>query len=211
MSRRKKKGEPEMLIVSFCDIVTIATAAMFFVLIITVQEAMKIPVFRPTPRAVPSNKQAEFFECRNKQVFYIDKTDLDTQVEKLLGTVSPDIRSRDLKGFLKVIQAQQVGNEYYTVNPNYLLTAIVALESRPNAKGEPEAGIADPNGKFQKALLKLNKNEKYLAFIVRDDSFQAFRLARKIGDKHGFDVGWELLGEGEPIKFGAGGSAISVQ
>ena len=47
MAKRKKEGEPEMLIVSFCDIVTITTAAMFFAMLITVQESVKVPVIRP--------------------------------------------------------------------------------------------------------------------------------------------------------------------
>src|ERR1043166_594266 len=103
MARRKKKGEPEMLIVSFCDIVTITTAAMFFAMLITVQEAIKIPIFRPTPRAVPSNKQAVFFECRSNEVFYIDKEGLDSQVAKLLSTVGGNVRSGDLQQFIKVV------------------------------------------------------------------------------------------------------------
>src|SRR5438093_4732773 len=134
MPRRKKKGEPEMLIVSFCDIVTITTAAMFFAMLITVQEAVKIPVFRPTPRAIPSNKQAVFFECRSNEVFYIDKEGLDSQVAKLLSTVG-SARSGDLQQFIKIIQGQEVGNMYYKVIPSYLLTAIMALEPRIDSVG----------------------------------------------------------------------------
>ena len=177
------------------------------------QPMLRFPplLMNPRHRAAPSNKQAEFFECRNNQVFYIDKPNLDSQVEKMLTAISPDMRSRDLNGFLKVIQSAQVGNEFYTVNHNYLMTAIIAIEVRPGVAGEPVTTIPDPNGKFQKTLGKWNTNERHIAFMVRDDSFQVFRLAREICEKLGFDVGWELLGEGEPIKFGAGGTAISVQ
>ena len=199
-----------MLIVSFCDIVTITTAAMFFAMLITVQEAVKIPVFRPTPRAVPSNKQAVFFECRGNEVFYVDKEGLDNQVAKLLSTVGP-ARGGDLQQFLKVVQGQEVGNEYYKVMPSYLLTAIVALEPRPDVHGDVPDQVKSPNSKYQTALAQLDNKTQYVAFLVRDDSFSVFRSARKVADNLGFDIGWELLAPDEPIKFGAGGTSIQTQ
>src|SRR6185436_17940816 len=103
MAKRKKKGEPEMLIVSFCDIVTITTAAMFFAMLITVQEAVKVPIIKPIPKGALTGKQAVFFECRSNEVFYIDKEGLDVQVKKLLETLSPNVRSGDVAQFLKAI------------------------------------------------------------------------------------------------------------
>jgi hypothetical protein len=213
MPKRKKKGEPEMLIVSFCDIVTITTAAMFFAMLITVQEAVKIPVFKPTPRAKLTNKTPVFFECRANEVYYLDKDGLDTQVSKLLSTLSPNVRGGDVQNFLKVIQGQEVGNEYYKVNPTYLLAAVMALDPRPGAQGESWEGDAleQPNGKFQMILRQLDKNTQYIAFLVRDDSFNAFRHGRRAAFHSGFETGWELLGEDEPIKFGQGGAQILAQ
>src|SRR3990172_8355420 len=120
MARRKHKGEPEMLMVSFCDIITITTAAMFFAMLITVQEAVKIPVFRPTPRATPTDKVPVFFECRNNELFYIDKEGLDNQVSQLLNTLNPGLRGGELGPFLKAIEGKEVGNTYYRVDPKYL-------------------------------------------------------------------------------------------
>lgn len=211
MPKRKKKGEPEMLIVSFCDIVTITTAAMFFAMLITVQQAIKIPVFKPTPRAKLTNKQPVFFECRGSEVFYLDKEGLDGQVAKLLSTLSPNVRSSDLSQFLKAIQGQDIGNEYYKVNPSYLLAAVMALEPRPGIHGEPPEALELPNGKFQSILRQLDSKTQYVAFLVRDDSFDAFRHGRKAAFKTGFESGWELLGEDEPIKFGQGGGQVLAQ
>jgi hypothetical protein len=211
VARRKKKGEPEMLIVSFCDIVTISTAALFFAMLITVQEAVKIPVFRPTPRAIPSNKQPVFFECRGKEVFWVDKDGLDAQVAKLLSSLNINVRSGQLGDFLKAIQGQEVGNNYYKVNPSYLLATIVALEPKANIHGEGFKQLDNPNGKFIGWLNALDSKTQYVAFLVRDDSFEVFRRARVVADKQKFDTGWELLGADEPIKFGAGGSQIQLQ
>jgi len=211
MAKRIKKGEPEMLIVSFCDIVTITTAAMFFAMLVTVQEAVKIPVFRPSPRSIASDKQVVFFECRNNEVFSIDKARLDDQVAELLNSVGTGVRSGDISQFLKAIQGRQVTNQYYRVNPSYLLAAVMALEPKPDAPGESMDQLDNPSGTFQFQLSQLDPMKRYVAFLVRDDSFAVFRKARQLADKHGFDVGWELLGIDEPIKFGAGGQNVSVQ
>jgi hypothetical protein len=208
MAQRKKKGEPEMLIVSFCDIVTITTAAMFFALLITIQEASKIPVFRPTPIATPTDKQPVFFECRNQEIFYIDKATLDDQVAKLLSTLSPGVRTGRLDDFLKAIQGKEIGNEYYKINPNYLLAAILAIDGKPEVRGENIQQIRRPTSKFWTVLHQLDKKSQYIVFLIRSDSFDIFRRARLDADQYGFSVGWEILAENEPIKFGAGGGAV---
>jgi len=200
-----------MLIVSFCDIVTITTAALFFCLLVTVQEAVKIPVFRPTPRARVSTKQGIFFECRTNQLFFVDKAGLDDQVEKLMSTLNPGIRGGDLESFLKAIQGQEVGNTYYKVDPRYLLVGRMGLEARPGIPGEGVTELDNSASKFQSILSQLNTTNQYIAFLVRDDSFTVFRKARQVADDLGFDTGWELLGIDEPIKFGEGGSAIGTQ
>ncbi len=209
--RRIKKGEPEMLIVSFCDIVTVVTAALFFALLITIQEALKIPVFKPTPRAVPTNKTPVFFECRNHEVFYVNKDALDSQVAKKLSQMNPGVRSGDLSQFLKAIQGEEIGNQDYSVDPKYLLVGVMALQPKPGSKGEAVTQLQAPSGLFQSALAQLDKQSQYIAFLVRDDSFDAFRTARSVADKIGYDTGWELLGEDEPIKFGQGGASIAPQ
>jgi len=210
--RRQKKGEPEMLIVSFCDIVTITTAALFFCLLVTVQEAVKIPVFRPTPRAKITAKQGVFFECRTNQLFFVDKAGLDDQVENLMSRLNPGVRGGDLGSFLKAVQGQEVGNAYYKVDARFLLVGQMGLEARPGVPGETLTDLENANnGKFQAILSQLNNTNQYIAFLVRDDSFNVFRKARQIADEAGFDTGWELLGIDEPIKFGEGGTAIATQ
>lgn len=208
MARRKKKGEPEMLIVSFCDIVTITTAAMFFALLITVQEAVKIPVIRNTPLAKQTDKQAVFFECRSNEVFSIDLGRLQDQVAEVLNATGPGARSGDIEGFLKIARSRVITNQYYRVDPNYLLAGFLALDPKPEAAGESQDQVEKPNGKFQFILSQLDPKSQYAVFLVRDDSFPVFRRARKVADQLNFDVGWELLAADEPIKFGTGGSRI---
>ena len=204
-----------MLIVSFCDIVTISTAAMFFALLITVQEAVKIPVYQPPPMAhvakTPDGheKQPVFFECRDNQVFYINKVELDEKVEQMLSELSPNMRSGDPTGFVKAIsEKNEVGNKYYKVIPSYLLAMMMAIEPKPGVRGDDGDSIKDPHSEFQKYLRACNHDTQYAVFLVRGKSFEIFKHARRVADTLGFDIGWEMLEENEPIKFGTGGSAV---
>jgi hypothetical protein len=208
---KPRKGDPELLLVSFCDILTISISGLFMATIITVFEATKIPELSMTPRAIPTEKAPAFFECIGDQVVYVDKDGLDDQVAKLLSTLNPGIRSGDLAQFLKAIGGQEIGNEFYRVDPKYLLVGVMALQPRETIRGETGAELERVNSRFRTALAQIDSQFHYIAFLVRDDSFNVFRQARILADKEGYDVGWELLGSDEPIKFGAGGTAIAPQ
>jgi hypothetical protein len=208
MARRIKKGEPEMLIVSFCDIVTITTAAMFFAMLVTVQEAVKIPVYRPTTRVKPINKQAVFFECRQSELFYVDKDDLKDQLDKLLAAHGTDLRSIGTEALLKLLQGRTVSNAHYTVNLTFLLRGNMALEPVTGVHGEKQDVLENNNSAFQTVLHRVSFEKHYFVFLVHDDSFEVFRKARKLADAVGFDVGWEYIGDGEPIQFGSTGVKI---
>ena len=203
-----------MLIVSFCDIVTITTAAMFFALLITVQEAVKIPVYQAPPMAHVSKtldgheKLPVFFECREDQVFFINKVELDEKVEQMLTSMSPNMRSGDPTRFVQSLSGTEVGNKYYKVMPSYLLAMMMALEPKSGVRGDDADSIKDPNSEFQRYLRTCNHDTQYAVFLVRGKSFAIFKQARKVADRLGFDIGWEMLDENEPIKFGTGGSAV---
>jgi len=207
--KRPKKSDPELLLVSFCDILTISISGLFMATIITVFEATKVPELSMVPKAIATDKTALFFECRGDQIYFVDKEALDSQVAKLLSTL-PASRRSDMADFLKVVNTQDIGNEFYKVVPSYLLAAVMALEPRPGVAGMNAAIVENAGGRYQVTLAQFDSKKYYIAFLVRDDSFQVFRKARLIADKIGFDTGWELLGSDEPIKFGSGGESVNV-
>jgi hypothetical protein len=198
-----RKSSPEMLLVSFCDILTISISALFMATIITVFESTKVPEMFMVPRAISTDKTPAFFECRSNQVFFVDKDGLDEQVTKLMASANVS-KSGDLSELIRLVAEQNVGNKFYKVIPSYLLTGVVAVEPRPEVAGVTIEELKTPNNQFLAFLRKVNPSDQYLVFLVRDDSFDVFRDARKLADRVGYDVGWELLGIDEPIKFGEG-------
>ena len=167
--------------------------------------------FRTPPMAHTGSKLPVFFECRAGQVFYIDKVELDEKVEKMLYALSPHMRSGDPNGFVRAINSNEVGNAYYKVMPSYLLAMIMAIEPKPGVRGDDSNSIKESSSKFQSCLKKCNPNTQHLLFLVRSDSFSIFRQAREIADQLGFDVNFEILNDGEPIKFGNGGSVVPTK
>jgi hypothetical protein len=209
---RIKKGDPELLLVSFCDILTISISALFMATIVTVFEATKVPELSMTPRTIETTKQPVFFECRSNELFAVDLGGLQEQLETVLKTVDPEASRRGWsEQILKVIQGRQITNRYYRVNTAFLLTGHVALEPVPNVSGEPSEQVGNAAGRFQSVLRNLDFNSQYLVFLVRDDSFSIFRKARQVADDANFDTSWELLGSGEAIKFGATGTKLGLR
>lgn len=172
------------------------------------EQAMKsVPELRIKPRAFPTTKAPAFFECRNNEVFFVDKDELDKQVAGVLAGLSPGTRGGDLSVFLRAIQEREIGNAYYTVDPKSLLAGRMGLQPRAGVRGEPLGDLQRRDGKFQQWLAQLDQQGRYISFLLRDDSFAVFRQAREIAERAGFDTVWELLGPDEPIKFGEAGLA----
>ena len=139
--------------------------------------------------AHPGNQAPVFFECRAEQVFYIDKVDLDGKVEKLLTSLSPQMRSGDPNSFVRAVSSNEVSNAYYKVMPSYLLAMMLALEPKPGVRGDDRDSIQKSSIPFQ-------------------ISFNIFRQARELAGQLGFETQFEVLDKDEPIKFGTGGTPV---
>ena len=240
MAKRPKAGDPELLLVSFCDIVTVTTAALFMAMVITIQEAMKVPVLKATPRAksiivkkaVSSitsangegtaagsfQKTPVYFECRNSMMFPVNYEELYQQTKAARAGAGKKTAQADEAGgatekdqfaFLNNMQSQEIGNDYYKVQPSFLMLGQMVLEARTNAVGETEQDVEKKStSKFFAALHKIDKVKQYVVFLVRDDSFPLFRTCRRFVQQEGYDSGWEYLDTDQLIKFGGFGGAL---
>ena len=60
-------------------------------------------------------------------------------------------------------------------------------------------------------IANFNKEDQMLAFIVRDDSFRVFKIARALAWMERIDVSYELLPQTEQIRFGIFGERPTPQ
>lgn len=200
MPKVKKEG-PELLLVSFCDIVTVTMASLFMALLVVIDQSMRTPTFRHTPIAEAITNMPVYFECRANQVFPINRAKLAEQLRNTTNTVAKTPGGSNTLSSLSglgELMMQDIGDEYYQIDTRYLLLGQMALLPRTNATGIKSADITN---KFGSVIATINKDNQYLVFLVRDDSFLAFRKARDVSTKAGYRSGWEYLGRDEPLTF----------
>jgi len=157
--------------------------------------------FKPPFRVVATKgREALYFECRGKEIFWVDQAELRTQVKGMICKISPEIRS-NLTLYLKTISKKTISDEFYTVNMSYVLPDVLALDPRSDVRGEDAKTIALFNSRFASKLSQPNKNKPYVFFLVRENGFEIFRAARMVAERMGCDTIWEVLPCDFPLKF----------
>ena len=200
MPKPKKEG-PELLLVSFCDIVTVTMSSLFMALLIVIDQSSKTPSVRHTPIAETITNTPVYFECRANQIFPIDRAKLADHLRNATNTVAQSpggTNSLSSLTSLGQLMVKDIGDEYYQIDTRYLLLGQMALLPRTNTTGLKSADITN---KFGSVISSINKDNQYLVFLVRDDSFSIFRKARDVSNKAGYRSGWEYIGRDEPITF----------
>ncbi|MGK7873621.1 MAG: hypothetical protein AB4426_10025 [Xenococcaceae cyanobacterium] len=233
MKRRRHRQHtlPTQNLDSFLDILTNTVGVLMFISLFVTLVAVEASTIVRTPLVSNSKKNPYFFEVRGNRVTYIDDETVDHQIENLIESLptcyKPNIPSQlDLYLYeyyldrieeYKACQTNRIQSlkdfraetAYYKVR-FFNLDSLV-YEPIKAVDGESREELTQVNSEFKTVLRKLDPQTDYLAFIVRPDSFEAFRVARKQAWKDGFDVGWEPQMEDTAIVFGSQGRAIGVQ
>ena len=212
---KPKKGDPELLLVSFCDIVTIVTAALFMAMIVVIDESGRIPSIRPMPLLRSTTNAPVYFECRAGQVYQLDYnglTGLFKQETERFKKLNAAQMGGDGVVAMGEIMKIDVGDSFYRLDPHYLLMGIMALVPKDGQKGTTEKEILDsPENAFRKRIDTMDHKSQFCAFIVRDDGFAVFRRARELATSKRFETGWELLDRNERITFAGALRGVGVQ
>ncbi|OKH23202.1 hypothetical protein NIES593_10160 [Hydrococcus rivularis NIES-593] len=236
MNRRRhlKPAHPTQNLDSFLDILTNTVGVLMFISLFISLISIQASTTIRTPLVSKSEKKAHYFEVRGNRVTYLDDAAIDRQLTILVSSLPrcdrPDIPQNldsDLyQYYLSDIEEYEVctnrvferlkGFQAQTKNYNVRLVGVDAIMYEPTGEnsGETIKEIAKSDSEFRTVLRKLNPQTDYLAFIVRPDSFSAFRAARQQAWEKGFEIGWEPQSVEKPIVFnisGSGGRAVGVQ
>jgi hypothetical protein len=233
MPRRKVRQAtvPTQNLDSFLDILTNTVGVLMFISLFITLISVQASTLIRTPLASKTFKKPQFFEVRGNKIIYVDDSSIDRQLAILMTSLPTCDRPnlpQNVDIYLYQIYLDQV-QEYETCTnqtleklkkfevetKNYTVRFVdldaIIYEPRTSNTGESIKEISQANSEYQTVLNKLNPQTDYLAFIVRQDSFSAFRAARQLAWKEGFDVGWEPQTKDTPIVFGSGGRAVGVQ
>ena len=227
---RRRNAVPSQNLDSFLDILTNTVGVLMFISLFVTLIAVEADSIVQTPLASKTEKTPRFFEIRDNKITYIDDEKVGAEIEQLIGNLpscnqpqfSVDGNSqeyiRELGNYRSCIQSRsgrlvnfQTQTDFYTVTMRNPSTFSLLYEPIPNQEGENKDQIVTKESVFNQVLAKLNPKEDYVAFIVRPDSFSAFRAARQQAWDKGFEAGWEPHKKELPITFGSGGRSIGVQ
>lgn len=195
---RPKRGDPELLLVSFCDIVTIVVAALFMAMVVVIDQTSRIPSIIPIPEVKDTELKPVYFECRNRMIFPIDRAGL----WKVFQTNASAFRSNEGATMVERLAKLDVGDQYYRIDYGLAMMGMMGLVPRPAAKGIAEAEIkASTNNPFSSLLAVMDKNSQYCVFYVREDSYSIYRACRSLCIGRKIHQGWEYVAMDEPLTF----------
>ena len=236
--RRRTNHNVSQNLDSFLDILTNTVGVLMFislfVTLIATGSNPKTRVTIQTPLSSPTDKQSLWFEIDDNKVSHLNLRQVREKELELSGNLPNCIRPSSDPGSSDYFSRQNnyqscllsiLGRQsnFRTNTENYAVKTVdrgVSLQFDPRSPdtGETTSQIAAPDSDFRRVLSQFNPQKDYLVFIVRPDSFEAFRAARKQAWDAGYEVGWEPLDRDSPIKIRTiigselpGGKSIGVQ
>ena len=232
-SRRRNTNVSQNLD-SFLDILTNTVGVLMFislfVTLIATGSSPKTRVTIQTPLSSPTEKQSLWFEIDGNKVSHLDLRQVREKELELSGNLpncnkpgaASDSSRQDIyQSCLLSILGRQ--SNFRTSTQNYQVKTVdrgVSLLFEPISEevGETASQLTAPDSNFKRVLSQFNPQKDYLVFIVRPDSFEAFRTARQQAWDAGYEVGWEPHPQDAPIKIRTivgselpGGKSIGVQ
>lgn len=231
--RTYKQSIPTQNLDSFLDILTNTVGVLMFVgLFVSVVAVQSATIVR-TPLVSDSDKVPEFFEVRGNKVTPLEQATVNREFSNFSNSLpacyEPEIpinldiysyqyyqqqlqeyRSCNLNKIAQ-IRNFRLQTSHYEVRVNLDSSLGLRYEPLRTDSGESPQELSQVSSEFHSLLKTLNPQTDYLAFIVRPDSFAAFRRAREIAWQKGFDVGWEPMQQDIPIEFSSQGRAVGVQ
>ena len=231
---RRRTANNSQNLDSFLDILTNTVGVLMFislfVTLIATGSSPKTRVIIQTPLSSPTEKESLWFEINDNKVSYLDLRQVREKEVELSGNLpncnkpgadSSFSRQDIYQSCLLSILGRQ--SNFRTNTQNYQVKAVdrgVSLLFEPISEevGETTSQLTASNSNFKQVLSKYNSQKDYLVFIVRPDSFEAFRTARQQAWDAGYEVGWEPHPQDSPIKIRTiigselpGGKSIGVQ
>ena len=229
--RTRRLTLPSQNLDSFLDILTNTVGVLMFISLFITLISIEVSDIIHTPLVAKTDKQPYFLEVRNNKITPIEDREINRQVDQFMNALPtcplpqiPETFSADIyQYYLQELQVYEACRKQILIRlkgfrgetDHYRVRFIDAnaliYEPFDDDSGEDIEELSLTDSDFQRLLDNLSQRNNYLAFVVRPNSFPAFRAARKLAAKRGFDVGWEPQETNVPIVFGSGGRAVGVQ
>lgn len=229
--RIRINNNPSQNLDSFLDILMNTVGVLMFIGLFVSLLAVEAGTIIKTPLRSETTKVGNFFEVRNNEVFLVSDPKLEEEIDKLFSTLpnckTPEIPD-NMSSYLYEFYMEEIAKyeqcilsrnnkleKFYYQNQNYTISFVnngaLKYEPKASSTGENNKQLKEKNSDFINTLNQLNPDVNYIAFLVRPDSFETFRVAREKAWSLGYEVGWEPITQDRILVFGSGGRSIGVQ
>jgi len=235
---RRRNNQVTQNLDSFLDVLTNTVGVLMFislfVTLIATGGSSKTKITIQTPLSTSTDKESLWFEIKDNKVSHLDLRTVREKELELTGNLPNCNKPRGSVGSTDYAFRQEnyqsclfstLGRQtnFRANTKNYNVRTVddgISLLFNPASEGvgENTTQLNAAGSQFQQVLAKYNSQKDYLIFIVRPDSFEAFREARKKAWDAGYEVGWEPHPQEAPIKIRTilgselpGGKSIGVQ
>ena len=197
--RQRNNHHPRQNLDSFLDILTNTVGVLMFIGLFVSLLAVEAGTIIRTPLRSQTSKYPQFFEVRNNQVFYLNDPQLEDKIREINATIptcSIEDIPNNIPSYLYSFYLQKIERydrcmryrnsrleNFYYDNDDYIVTFTQQgsrqYQAIPSSQGVTIKELRNIESEFSQTLQKLSPESNYIAFLVRPDSFAAFRAARQ--------------------------------
>ncbi|HMO49537.1 MAG TPA: hypothetical protein PKE26_03555 [Kiritimatiellia bacterium] len=199
-----KKRDNGVSLDSFLDILTCLQGVLMLIIITTGIDAAQTKVMVATPIELAGNELPIFIECRNNQLFRVP---VDEAREAVAAKQLEIMRARRAAtgggNIMESIGSADIDIGDYVVDFTRFLSGQIALMPKDEAEGY-QFSVAEretPTNWFGRIVAEMDPENQRLNFLVRDDSFEIFKLARFVAWTKNIKVTYSLIPRNDPLIF----------
>ncbi len=195
----------------FLDVITNCIGVLIVITVLAMINTKYMTFVVRTPFVRKTEKQPVILECRKNRIVPVNKIEIQQKLEDYLEEIRKNSFDYDRIAHSTNSELKDVGDKYYRVDLAKLFRSnILALVPKAETQGESSQVLKEEAAEFQKVLQGIDSEKEFAFLLVRPDSFEVFRAARKLLWTHDVEIGWEPLSDGQLISFGSQGRRPTI-
>jgi hypothetical protein len=153
----------------------------------------------PRPRSAPEGWQPLFVLVANDKLYIYRRPSTEKQLREVVSRLPkrPETEQRvagiDRDAFIEGFRDRTSNHRYFALKGQ----TVGKYNRMPRFAFIPreEAGLSEDQlqGQWSELMRKMRRNQRYVRFLVKPDSFDMYLAAREVTDKHKVPAGWEIV------------------
>ena len=144
----------------------------------------------PTLELAPEGLERMFFVCRRRCVYPLDMKEMREKLMQAIRQATGQATGQITVGraervaICDYVNKHDIGDKYFQFKLEDIgFDVLVKVLLRPACSGESAARIRSPRSGYAKAIDAADPSERFVQFVVWNDSFDVYAVAREIVDR----------------------------